>query len=248
MTHPLANHVALVTGATRGLGRATALHLARNGAHVIATGRSQADLEELDDEITKLGASATLVPMDLKDEPAIDRLGQAIFERWKKLDILIGNAGVLGKLTPLAHLDPRVWNDALAVNLTANYRLVRSMDMLLRAAPAGRVVFITSGRANSCLPYWGTYAISKAALEALMKTYAAEMATTTVRVNAFSPGATATHMRATAMPGEDPATLPSPGEVTAQIIPMCLADFADNGAIYKYSPKGLYCQFPGTSE
>ncbi len=242
MTGRLANRIAVVTGASRGLGRAAAVALASEGAHVIALARTQGGLEELDDEIKSLGGEATLVPVDLQDFPAIDRLGAAIFERWKKLDILVGNAGLLGKLTPLAHLEPKVWDEVMAVNVTANYRLIRSLDPLLRASDAGRAVFVTSGLAQKCWPYWGPYAISKAALEAMVKTYAGEVATTQLRVNCFSPGATRTKMRATAMPGEDPETLPSAEQVAAQIVPMCLADFTDNGAVYKYSVDGLFRQ------
>ncbi len=243
MTGRLANRIAVVTGASRGLGRAAAVALASEGAHVIALARTEGGLEELDDEIKSLGGEATLVPVDLQDFPAIDRLGAAIFERWKKLDILVGNAGLLGKLTPLAHLEPKVWDEVMAVNVTANYRLIRSLDPLLRASDAGRAVFVTSGLAQKCWPYWGPYAISKAALEAMVKTYAGEVATTQLRVNCFSPGATRTKMRATAMPGEDPETLPSAEQVAAQIVPMCLADFTDNGAVYKYSVDGLFRQF-----
>jgi NAD(P)-dependent dehydrogenase (short-subunit alcohol dehydrogenase family) len=242
VTRVLDGAVALVTGASRGLGFATAVHLAKAGAHIIATARTKGGLEELDDAVKAAGSTATLVPMNITDLDAIDRLGAVIFERFKKLDILIGNAGTLGKLTPLAHVEPKVWDEALAINLTSNYRLVRSMDTLLRAAPAGRAVFVTSGLATKCYPYWGTYSIGKAALEALMKTYAAEVATTPVRVNCFSPGPTRTKMRATAMPGEDPVTLPTADEVSAQILPMCLADFADNGGVWKYDAKGLFKQ------
>jgi NAD(P)-dependent dehydrogenase (short-subunit alcohol dehydrogenase family) len=234
--------VALVTGASRGLGRAAALALAKQGAHIIATARTQGGLEELDDEVKAAGSSATLVPMDITDYPAIDRLGAAIFERWNKLDILIGNAGLLGKLTPLPHIEPKSWDEVMAVNVTANYRLLRSMDPLLRAAPAGRAIFVTSGLAYKCFPYWGTYSVSKAALEAVVKTYAVEMETTSVRANMFSPGPTRTKMRATAMPGEDPMTLPSAGDVAAQILPMCVEGFVDNGAVYKYAATGLFKQ------
>ena len=239
----LQDRVALVTGASRGLGRSAALALAKEGAHVIAMARTEGGLTELDDEIRSIGGSATLVPADMKDFDAIDRLGAAIFERWKKLDILIGNAGILGKLTPIPHIDQRLWDDVMAVNVTANYRLIRSLDPLLQASDAGRAVFVTSGLAHKCFAYWGPYAISKAALEAMVKTYAAENATTSLRANCFSPGATRTKMRATAMPGEDPETLPHPDEVAAQIVPMCLGDFNDNGAVYKFDPKGLFKQF-----
>jgi NAD(P)-dependent dehydrogenase (short-subunit alcohol dehydrogenase family) len=243
MTKRLDGKVALVTGASRGLGFATAVHLAREGAHIVATARTRGGLEELDDAVKAAGSSATLVPLNITDMEGIDRLGAAIHERFKKLDIFIGNAGTLGKLTPVAHLDPKVWDESLAINLTSNYRLIRSMDMLLRAADHARVVFITSGLAYKCFPYWATYAVGKAALEALMKTYAAEVATTAMRVNCFSPGPTRTKMRATAMPGEDPETLPTPEEVGAQIMPMCMDDFTDNGGVWKYDAKGVFKQF-----
>ena len=243
MTRRLEGKVALVTGASRGLGYATALHLANEGAHIIATARTRGGLEELDDAVKAAGSTATLVPMNLTDYEAIDRLGAAVFERWKKLDVLVGNAGTLGKLTPLAHIDPKVWDDAMATNLTANYRLIRSMDALLQAAPAGRAIFVTSGLAQKCFPYWGTYSIGKAALEALVRTYAGEVATTNMRVNCFSPGATRTKMRATAMPGEDPETLPIPDAVSAQMVEMCLPEFGDNGGVWKYDVKGLFKQF-----
>ena len=238
----LTGKVALVTGASRGLGRAIALALAKQGAHIIATARTQGGLEELDDEIKAAGSTATLVPMDISDYPGIDRLGASIFERWKKLDILIGNAGLLGKLTPVPHIDPKSWDEVIAVNVTANYRLIRSMDPLLRMAEHGRAIFLASGHARSTPAYFGTYSVSKAALEALVKSYAAEIETTTVRANLFSPGATRTKMRASAMPGEDPMTLPSANEVAAQIVPMCLEGFTDNGAVYKYAASGLFKQ------
>jgi NAD(P)-dependent dehydrogenase (short-subunit alcohol dehydrogenase family) len=242
MTQSLQGRIALITGASRGLGYAAAVALAKEGAHVIALARTQGGLEELDDTVRSAGGTATLVPADIRDFDALDRLGAAVFERWKKLDILIGNAGVLGKLTPLAHLDPKIWEEAMAVNATANWRLIRSFDPLLQQSDAGRAVFLTSGRANKCMPYWGPYAVSKAALEAIAKTYAAETATTSIRVNLFSPGPTRTKMREQAMPGEDPMTLPSPEEVAAQIVPMCLPSFHDTGAVYKYAADGLFKQ------
>ena len=242
MTRQLEGKVALVTGASRGLGFATAVHLAKQGAHIIATARTKGGLEELDDAVKAAGSSATLVPMNITDMDAIDRLGASIFERWKKLDVLIGNAGTLGKLTPLAHVDPKVWDDALAVNLTSNYRLIRSMDPLLQAAPHGRAVFVTSGLAQKCFPYWGTYSVGKAALEAMVKTYAGEVATSNLKVNCFSPGPVRTKMRSTAMPGEDPMTLPTAETVTAQIIAMCLPEFSDNGGVWKFAESGLFRQ------
>ena len=242
MAKRLEGRIAVVTGASRGLGRAMALALAREGAHIIATARTQGGLEELDDDIRKLGGSATLAPADIKDFAAIDRLGAGIFERWKKLDILIGNAGILGKLTPLPHAEPKMFDEAMAVNVTANFRLIRSLDPLLRASDAGRAVFVTSGMAQKCWPYWGAYSITKAALEALVSTYAQECRETSVRVNCFSPGPTRTDMRAKAMPGEDPNTLPTAEEVGAHVVELCLPGFTDNAAVYRYGAKGLFKQ------
>jgi NAD(P)-dependent dehydrogenase (short-subunit alcohol dehydrogenase family) len=243
MAGRLNGRVALVTGASRGLGASAAMALAKGGAHIIATARTQGGLTELDDAIKAVGGTATLVPLDIKDFDAIDRLGAAIFERWKKLDILIGNAGVLGKLTPMPHVDQKMWDEVMTVNVTANYRLIRSMDVLLRQSDAGRAVFVTSGLANKCWAYWGPYSISKAALEAMVKTYANETATTSLRVNCFSPGATRTGMRAKAMPGEDPMSLPHPDDVAAQIVPMCEPSFTDNGGVWKYDANGLFKQY-----
>jgi NAD(P)-dependent dehydrogenase (short-subunit alcohol dehydrogenase family) len=242
MAERLAGRVALVTGASRGLGASAAVALAKEGAHIIATARTEGGLTELDDQIKAVGGAATLVPLDIRDHDAIDRLGAAIFERWKRLDILVGNAGVLGKLTPLPHVDQKMWDEVMGVNVTANYRLIRSMDVLLRQSDAGRAVFVTSGLAQKCWAYWGPYSISKAALEAMVKTYAAEVATTSLRANCFSPGATRTGMRAKAMPGEDPMSLPHPDDVAAQIVPMCEPTFSDNGGVWKYDAKGLFKQ------
>ncbi|TMJ38293.1 MAG: SDR family NAD(P)-dependent oxidoreductase [Alphaproteobacteria bacterium] len=240
MTRQLENRIAVVTGASRGIGKYVALALAAEGAHVIALARTQGGLEELDDEIKAVGGSATLVPADVTDYPALDRLGAAIHERWGRLDILIGNAGVLGKLSPLGHIEPKTWDEVMAVNVTANWRLIRSLDPLLRRSDDGRAIFVTSGAAFKTFAYWGAYSTSKAALEALVNTYAAELATTKVTANMFSPGPTRTRMRALAMPGEDPETLPSPEQVARQLAQMCLPGFKDNGAIYKYAPTGLF--------
>lgn len=214
----LAGRVVLVTGASRGLGYAAAKNAAARGAHVIAVARTVGGLEELDDEIHDVGGSTTLVPLDLKDGEAIDRLGAAIFERWGHLDGLIGNAGALGVLSPMAHIAPKDFANVFAVNVTANYRLIRSMDTLLRQSDAGRAVFLSSGAAQSAKPYWGLYAASKAALDAMVKSYAGEMAITNVKANIFYPGQVRTAMRAKAMPGEDPATLPSPADIAPKIV------------------------------
>jgi NAD(P)-dependent dehydrogenase (short-subunit alcohol dehydrogenase family) len=237
MPRPLEGSIALVTGASRGIGRAVALELARSGAHVIALARTQGALEDLDDAIRGAGSEATLVPCDLRDFDALDRLGAAIFERWGKLDILIGNGGVLGPLTPLAHVEPKQWEDVFAVNVTANWRLIRSLDPLLRAADAGRVVFISSGAAHAAdfKPYWGPYAITKAALEALARTYAAEtMNITRVKVMAANPGPLRTKMRAAAMPGEDPMSLRTPEDFAPKILELCSPGWTQTGKLYDF--------------
>ena len=232
---PLSGRVALVTGASRGIGRATAIALARAGAHVVMVARTVGGLEEADDAIRKIGGAATLVPADLKDFAAIDRLGAALFERWGRLDAFVGNAGVLGVLTPLAHLQPKVWDEVIAVNVTANWRLIRSLDPLLRAAEAGGAVFVSSGAARKHTPFWGAYAVSKAALESLVLTYAAECAGTQVKVNLFDPGGTRTAMRAKAFPGEDPAKLPTPQDVTPQIVALLRPDYEKSGELVTYT-------------
>ena len=225
----LSNRIALVTGASRGIGRATALALAREGAHVIATARTVGGLEELDDQIRKEGGATTLVPLDLRDGEAFPRLAGSIAERWRKLDILIGNAGVLGTLTPVHQIDPKHWIEAIDVNVNANLRLIQFLDPVLKASDAGRAVFVTSGAAQAAKPYWGTYSTSKAALEALVKTYAHENENTKLRVNLFSPGPTSTLMRAKAFPGEDPATLPTPDDIAPAIVELTLPSECRNG-------------------
>jgi NAD(P)-dependent dehydrogenase (short-subunit alcohol dehydrogenase family) len=237
ISRDLAGRIALVTGASRGIGRAVALELARAGAHVIALARTQGALEELDDEIRALGSETTLVPCDVKDYPALDRLGAAIYERWKKLDIFVANAGMLGPVTPLAHVDPKQWDDVFAVNVTANWRLIRSLDVLLRASEAGRIVMISSGAGHkeNFNPYWGPYAASKAALDAIVRTYAAEtLNVSRVKVMATNPGPLRTRMRAQAMPGEDPETLRTPEDFAPKVVTMCRPEWSDTGKLYDF--------------
>jgi NAD(P)-dependent dehydrogenase (short-subunit alcohol dehydrogenase family) len=211
----LEGRLALVTGASRGIGRAVALALAEAGADIIAVARprSQGALEELDDAITAMGRNCTLVPMDIRDFDAIDRLGGAIYERWGKLDIMVANAAILGPISPLGHIAPKDWVELLDVNVTANWRLIRSLDPLLELSDAGRAIFVTSGAAGKNKPHWGGYAVTKAALEELVLTYSSESRISNVKVNMIDPGPIRTTMRAKAVPGEDPATLPTPEQI-----------------------------------
>lgn len=239
MTQRLKDRLAVITGASRGIGRAIALAFAREGAHVVLLARTVGGLEEVDDEIRTVGGSSTLVPVDITDYEALDRLGGTIYERWGKLDILIGNAGVLGQLSPLGHIEPKVWDDVMAANVTANWRLIRSLDPLLRKSDAGRAVFVTSGAAVNCRAFWGVYSVSKAALDALVKTYAAEVESTAVRTNLFNPGPVRTAMRAAAVPGEDPSTLPDPADVAETFISLASPACTENGMVYDY-PTGQF--------
>ncbi|MFZ5930976.1 MAG: SDR family NAD(P)-dependent oxidoreductase [Pseudomonadota bacterium] len=230
----LPGQIALVTGASRGIGRAVSLMLAREGAHVIAVARNVAELESLDDAIKALGVKdgATLVPLDLKDHSALDRLGASIHGRWGVLDILVGNAGVLGPITPVEHITPQKFQELLDVNLTANWRLIRALAPLLReSANGGRAVFVSSGAAHKSKPFWGGYSMSKAALESLVKIWAAENARSKLRINLFNPGATRTGMRAAAMPGEDPMSLPTPETVAEAMLPLLLPECAVTGEV-----------------
>jgi NAD(P)-dependent dehydrogenase (short-subunit alcohol dehydrogenase family) len=233
----LAGQVAVVTGASRGIGRAVSLMLAREGAHVVAIARDVAELESLDDAIKALGAKdgATLVPLDLKDHAALDRLGASILGRWGALDILVGNAGVLGPITPIEHITPQKFQELLDVNLTANWRLIRALGPLLRASKTGgRAVFVSSGAAHKSKPYWGGYSMSKAALESLVKIWAAEHDKSKLRVNLFNPGATRTEMRASAMPGEDPMSLPTAQTVAEAMLPLLLSDCTITGEVTSF--------------
>ncbi|MEA3027178.1 MAG: hypothetical protein QOF91_2463 [Alphaproteobacteria bacterium] len=234
MTKPLSNRVALVTGGSRGIGYATAIALAREGAHVVATARTPGGLEELDDAIKAVGGTATLVPLELRDYDGIARLAGALNERYQKLDILIGNAALGGSNSPLDHFLTKEWDEVLAVNVTANWHLIRHMHALLLRSDAGRVVFLTSNAASNPRAYRGLYATSKAALEAMARTYANETISTPIKVNLHAPGPTRTRMRAAVAPGEDPMTLPTAEAVAATIVPLCLPSFQETGKIYDF--------------
>jgi len=230
----LSGRLALITGASRGIGRALAIRFASEGAHVIAISRTQGALEELDDEILALtGENATLVPADLTDFDVLDRMGASIFERFGRLDVLVGNAALLTRLTPMAQIPPKEWDTSIATNLTANWRLLRSFDPLLRMSDAGRAIFITAAAAASHTPYWGAYAVSKAALETMVKIYAAENTKTKVCANLFDPGPTRTGLRAVAYPGEKPESLKAPEDVTEQVLTLALASCQLNGELIK---------------
>jgi NAD(P)-dependent dehydrogenase (short-subunit alcohol dehydrogenase family) len=234
MPQLLAGRIALVTGASRGIGYATALALARAGAHVVALARTVGGLEELDDAVRAAGSSATLVPLDMRDYEGLYRLAAALNERHGRLDALVGNAAVAGVPSPLDHVELKAWDEAFAVNVSANWHLIRAMDPLLRRSDAGRAVFVTSRAATLARAYWAPYSVSKAALDLLARTYAAETSSTAVRVNLFDPGATRTRMRAMVMPGEDPMTLPKPEEVAEKIVDLCLPSFTETGKLYEF--------------
>ncbi len=227
----LAGRIAVITGASRGIGAATAKIFTAEGAHVILVARTQGGLEEIDDEIRAAGGTATLVPLDLTDYDKIDEMGATIFERYGKLDILIANAGMLGTMGPINHIDPKIWEQTLAVNVTANWRLIRSFDPLLRQSDAGRAIFLTSFAAQVHRAYWGIYATSKAALDMMVMTYAQEILKTNVTANLFNPGKTRTIMRAEAYPGEDPETVKVPEFTASQLVDLVLPSCKLNGEI-----------------
>jgi NAD(P)-dependent dehydrogenase (short-subunit alcohol dehydrogenase family) len=229
-----ANRIALVTGASRGIGRAVAVGLAREGAHVVLLARTSGGLEEVDDEIRAAGGTATLVTLDLRKADKLDALGPTLYQRWGKLDILVANAGILGPLSPLPHITADAWNEVLDINLTANWRLIRSLDPLLRRADAARAVFVSSGAANAKNAYWGPYSVSKAGLEALVKTYAHEVASTPIKVNILNPGPVRTTMRARAFPGENPETLPTPEALVPLFLDLVDAGQSESGQVYNF--------------
>ncbi len=245
MTKPLENRIALITGASRGIGRAAALAFAEAGAHIVAVARTQGALEELDDAIRERGSTATLVPMDLKDMEGLDRLGAAIFERWGKLDVFLGNGAVLGPISPLGHVSPKAWDEVMTVNVTANWRLIRSLDPLLQASDAGRAILLSSGASWKRSAYWGPYSVSKAAIDALGSTYANENASTNVRVMMVNPGPLRTEMRAAALPGEDPMTLETPEDLAPWILKLALPEWSDTGKVFDFpSRKVLSYRWP----
>lgn len=235
MTEPTAtepSRTVLITGASRGIGRAAAVAFAKRGDHVILVARTRGGLEETDDAVRAAGGKATLVPLDLKDGEKLDALGPSLFARFPHLDVLVANAGLLGPITPVSHVSDKDWHDVLAVNLTANWRLIRTLEPLLKRASAGRAIFVSSGAAVRPRAYWGPYAATKAGLEALVKSWAEELANTPVRVNLLNPGPVRTAMRATAFPGEDPATLKTPEEIADRFLDLAAADLTATGQVF----------------
>lgn len=231
-TGRLAGRIAVITGASRGIGAAVAKRFAAEGAQLVLIARTVGALEELDDEIRAAGGlQPVLVPHDLRDFDGLDRLGASLNERYGRLDILVGNAGVLGPLTPVGHIPPKAWQEVMDVNVTANYRLIRSLDPLLRRADAGRAIFVTSGASSGRNAYWGPYAVSKAALEALVTSYAAEITKTRVKANLISPGPIRTAMRAAAFPGENPESLRRPEAITDLFVDLAAPECTKNGEI-----------------
>jgi len=228
---PLKGQIALVTGASRGIGAATAIELGRRGAHVVLTARTEGGLAATDDAIQAAGGTATLLPLDLMDGEAVDCIGPSLFERFGRLDILVSNAGTLGKLTPVPHILPKDWANVVGVNLAAHWHLIRSCGPLLGIAPAGRAVFVTSRRAQAPRPFWAAYGATKAGMEHLVITWAKETHGTALRVNLFDPGLVRTRLRADAMPGEDPMSLPPPESVAPQIADLCMPDTMPHGQV-----------------
>jgi NAD(P)-dependent dehydrogenase (short-subunit alcohol dehydrogenase family) len=234
----LAGKIALITGASRGIGAAVAERFAREGAHLILAGRTPGGLEEVDDRVNAAGGSATLVPFDLREFIKIDELAAALYQRYGRLDILVGNAGEFGTFSPLGHIDPKLWQEVVDLNLTANWRLIRAMDPLLRAAPAGRAIFVTSRLARDALPYYGPYAVSKASLETMVRIYAGEIARTNVRANLIDPGIVRTRLRARIFPGENPETVPPPETVADAFLDLAVAECQENGEVVTIGGSG----------
>lgn len=234
MTPLLENKIALITGASKGIGAAVAQAYARAGAQTVLLARSAEGLEAVDDAIrAEGGLPPVLVPVDLREHDRLDSIGPSLYERFGRLDIFVGNAGLLGKLGPLTHLDPKIWDDVMAVNVTANYRLLRSCEPLLKQSEAGRVILVSSGVAGRPAPYWGVYKISKDAVESMVQLLAAEWRETPMRINAIDPGATRTHMRAAAMPGEDPEMVKAPEEVCETFVQLASAQYEGTGEVVR---------------
>lgn len=234
-TKRLEGRLALVTGASRGIGRAAAVAFARAGAHVVLLARTVGGLEEVDDEIRALGGAATLVTMDLSQADKVDQLGPSIYQRWGKLDILVGNAGILGPLSPLPHITSDAFASVIDINLTANWRLMRTLEPLLRRSDAGRAIFVSSGAARTHMAYWGPYSAAKAGLEALAKVWAVELASTPVKVNLINPGPIRTSMRAKAFPGEDAAKLKTPEDIAPLFVKLADPGFTETGKLFKFA-------------
>jgi len=236
VTGRLQDRVALITGASRGIGAAVALRFAAEGAHVVLVARTRGGLEDIDDRIRKEHGddrAPTLLELDLKNLDQVDMIGPTIAERFGRLDIVVGNAGLLGEMTPMNHIEADVWSDVIDVNLNANWRLIRTTDPLLRVSDAGRAIYVTSGAAQGKRPYWGAYAVSKAALEMMVTCWAAETEQTNLKINLIDPGATRTSMRVEAYPGEDPASVKSPEELTGYFVDLAAPECTSHGEVIR---------------
>lgn len=241
--------IVVVTGASRGIGKAAAVALAGAGYHVVAVARTQGGLEELDDAVRAVGGTATLVPASLTDDGAIDRLGLALYERYGRIDALLANAGILGPLSPVGHVDPKKWDEVFAVNVTANYRLIRSFDPLLRRSAAARTLFVTSAASWKCRAYWGPYSASKAALDAIVRTWAAEVQSFGITANLLNPGPLRTRMRAQAMPGEDPMSLETPEDLAPHVVAALAPETTRTGEVYDFPTRSWIAhRFPAAPE
>lgn len=228
----LENKIALISGATRGIGKAFCLELAKRKCHIVAVAKTQQGLEKLDDEVKALGGTTTLVPLDLSDMNGIDRLGASLFERWGRLDILLANAGILGPLSPVTHIDPADFDRVMAINFSSQWRLIRATELLLKKADAGRAILMSSGAAHRVRAFWGLYGASKAALEVIGRAWAEEMRQSNIRINFVNPGATRTDMRAKAMPGEDALTLPTPEDVASRMMQLVAPNLTEHGRLF----------------
>ena len=230
---PLNKKIILLTGASRGIGRAAAIACARAGAELIITGRTTGALEEVDDEIKGVGSKSTIVELDSKDLPALPRLAEVIYNKWGRLDGFIANAGQLGQMSPMPHIEPEAWDETILVNLTSVWHQIRNFDTLLRAAPAARVILMSSAAAVGPRAYWGAYAVSKAGIEAMGRAWAAESEKTKMRINMIDPGGTRTKMRADAFPGEDPMTLPTPEDIAPAFVALMRDNCPHHGELIK---------------
>ena len=229
MIENIKNRIALITGATRGIGKEIAILLAKNKIHVIILGRTLSALDDLSDKINEFGGSSTCIQFDLNDLSEISKISQEVKQRWGKLDLLISNAAYLHNLTPLSHLSEKDWQISLNTNLSSNWLLIKYFENLLLESKFGKAIFLTSGASQGHRPFWGAYAITKAGLDSMVRAWSSEMKETNLSINLYDPGATKTQMRARAYPGEDPKFLKDPDVIAKDILKICNKNFVKNG-------------------